>query len=52
MKKSYSVDPELVRGSGGVFKVWVDSDLIWDKRAIGRFPEEQEILDQIGKKAS
>jgi selenoprotein W-related protein len=53
IKRKHSYDSELIEGSGGVFKVWTDGELIWDKREVGRFPEEAEILDLIaGKKAS
>jgi len=27
--------------------VWADDRLIWDKKAVGRFPEEKEVLDQL-----
>jgi len=42
-------DIGLVRGAGGVFDVTVDDQLIYSKHQTGRFPEELEILDQIGR---
>jgi selT/selW/selH-like putative selenoprotein len=36
-----------VRGSGGIFKVTVDDQLLFDKHAEGRFPSEKEILDKL-----
>jgi selT/selW/selH-like putative selenoprotein len=33
-----------------VFNIWVDGRLIWNKKEIGRFPEEAEILAQIRAK--
>ncbi len=29
--------------------MWVNEEQIWDKKAVGRFPEEKEILDQVAK---
>jgi selT/selW/selH-like putative selenoprotein len=45
--KRFQVETEMVEGSGGVFKVWVDDNLIWDKRDQGRFPEPHEILEKM-----
>ena len=36
--------PELVPSSGGVFEVTVDGELIFSKRALGRFPGDDEII--------
>ena len=41
---------ELVEKSGGVFEVWVDDDLIFSKKAQGRFPDDPEVLDLIAGK--
>jgi selenoprotein W-related protein len=38
---------ELIKGSGGVFDVVVDGQLIYSKRQTGRFPEHSEILNQL-----
>ena len=38
----------LRRGSGGVFEITVDGDLKFSKRALGRFPTDEEI-DAIAK---
>ncbi len=38
----------MIEGKGGVFKVWLNDRLLWDKRAMGdEFPSEQQILDQL-----
>jgi selenoprotein W-related protein len=42
------VEPVLEKGSGGVFDVIVDGRLVFSKHERGRFPDEQEILDQLG----
>jgi selenoprotein W-related protein len=39
---------ELIEGSGGVFDVKVDGKLIYSKHQTGRFPEDEEILSQLG----
>jgi predicted Rdx family selenoprotein len=36
-----------VRGSGGIFKVSANNELLFDKHAAGRFPSEKEILDKL-----
>ena len=41
------VEPKLERGGGGVFDVLVDGRLLFSKHAQGRFPQEQEVLDQL-----
>jgi selT/selW/selH-like putative selenoprotein len=42
------VDAELIRGDNGIFDVVVDGEKIFSKHAEGRFPEEDEILTQLG----
>ena len=39
---------ELIPGRGGIFDVEVDGALVFSKHEVGRFPEDQEILDQLG----
>ncbi len=48
MKKRLTIDTELVEGSGGVYKVWLDGQLVWDKKAMGGFPDEADLLQRIG----
>jgi predicted Rdx family selenoprotein len=36
-------DVELKKGSGGVFEITIDGDLKFSKRALGRFPSDDEI---------
>jgi selT/selW/selH-like putative selenoprotein len=47
LKDRYNVDAELIRSSGGVFEVVKDGQLIFSKRAKGRFPEDSEIYSII-----
>lgn len=49
IEREFGVASELVRLSSGIFNVWVDGKQIWDKKARGRFPEESEILAEIGE---
>ena len=45
-----AAEVELVAGSGGVFEVAVDGELVFSKKAQGRFPDPGEIVGLIGKK--
>ena len=36
-----------MRGSGGIFKVTANDQLLFDKHAEGRFPSEKEILAKL-----
>ncbi len=45
------VTPLLTEGSGGVFEVTVDGDLIFSKKKEGRFPEDEEILGPLAERA-
>jgi selenoprotein W-related protein len=37
----------LVPGAGGVFEVRVDGELVWSKKAQGRFPESKELKQLV-----
>ncbi len=47
MKKALDVESELTAGSGGVFEITVDGKKVFSKKALGRFPEDGEILGLI-----
>ena len=36
-----------MRGSGGIFKVSANNQLLFDKHSAGRFPSEKEIIDKL-----
>jgi selT/selW/selH-like putative selenoprotein len=38
----------LRRSGGGVFEITVDGRLAYSKKAMGRFPTEQEVLASLG----
>jgi selenoprotein W-related protein len=37
----------LVPGTGGVFEVRLGSDIVWSRRAEGRFPELRELKQRL-----
>jgi selT/selW/selH-like putative selenoprotein len=37
------VSPELIKGKDGVFEVVIDGQLVYSKKATGRFPEPGEV---------
>ena len=41
------MQPELVKGSGGVFDVTADGALVYSKHQTGRFPEHAEVLQAL-----
>jgi len=47
LKTALGVETELIAGSGGVFEVAVDGTKVFSKKALGRFPEDGEILGLI-----
>lgn len=47
IKERTGVDAELIKSGGGVFEVVVDGNLVFSKKALGRFPESQEILAKL-----
>ena len=42
----------LIEGSGGVFEVVVDGELMFSKIKLGRHPEPDEILNILGAESS
>ena len=47
LKKHLDVEVELIAGSGGIFEVSCDGDMIFSKKQEGRFPKAAEILARI-----
>lgn len=47
MKRARGVEVVLHKGHGGVFEVVYEGELIFSKKAAGRFPDTQEVLDRI-----
>ena len=47
MQHEFGATVELVEGKDGVFEVTVDGDLVFSKRALGRFPDDGEVAGSI-----
>ncbi|MEP0847300.1 MAG: SelT/SelW/SelH family protein [Phycisphaerae bacterium] len=47
IKSACGVEPELIKGAGGVFDVVVDGKRIFSKHDEGRFPEDGEVLRKL-----
>ena len=47
LKKKFGVEAKLIAGGGGIFEVKLDGKVVFDKFSVGRFPEEQEVVDKI-----
>ena len=43
---------KLIQSDGGRFELSIDGDLVYSKLATGQFPDEEEIIDQIGKRVT
>ena len=41
----------MIPSSGGVFEVEADGEIIFSKKAAGRFPESEEIFLEIDRKS-
>ena len=42
-----AIEPELIRGGNGIFDVAVDGRVIFSKHETDRFPEPDEIIEQL-----
>jgi selT/selW/selH-like putative selenoprotein len=51
IKGAFDVDATIDPGKPGQFDVLVDGKLVFSKNAQGRFPEHQEVLDEMSKLA-
>lgn len=47
MDGEFESSTRLIKGSGGVFEVIVDGDLVYSKIALDRFPEDNEVAEII-----
>lgn len=47
IEKRFPVKVELIPSGGGVFEVRKDGQLIFSKKATGRFPTHEEVLAKI-----
>jgi len=50
LKAQMDVEAELVPGSGGVFDVRVDGDVVYSRHAEGnKFPQSDALIEQLKK---
>ena len=42
-----NADIEMIKSSGGAFEINKDGELIFSKHKMGRFPEEEEIIQKV-----
>ena len=47
IEKRFGIKAELIKGTGGVFEVTLNNSLIFSKKELGRFPDDNEISDII-----
>ena len=47
IEKQFGIKAELIKGTGGVFEVSVNDNLLYSKKDLGRFPNENEVEDLI-----
>ena len=47
IERQFGIKAELVKGMGGVFEVSVNDNLLFSKKELARFPDENEIEDLI-----
>jgi len=50
VRKEFAIEPELIRGTNGIFDVDVDGKLVFSKHKLGRFPEPGEIVTLLREK--
>ena len=43
IQSKFGVNAELIKGTGGVFEVTLNNSLIFSKKELGRFPNENEV---------
>ena len=46
--QAFGIEAELIAGSGGIFDVVVDGELRYSKHESGSFPDEVELIRQLG----
>jgi selenoprotein W-related protein len=49
LKKKLNIEAELIPGSGGIFDVKADGQMVFSKKVAGRFPESTEVIAALGK---
>ena len=44
IKSEIGIDPTMIEGSGGVFDVTINGELVYSKAQTGKFPEDDEVV--------
>ena len=52
LRETFDAQVELIEGSGGVFEVVVDDDLVYSKKNLGRHADDGEVVGLIRKRQS
>ena len=47
IERQFGIKAELIKGMGGVFEVSVNDNLLFSKKELNRFPNENEVEDLI-----
>ena len=47
IERQFGVKAELIKGMGGVFEISVNDNLLFSKKELNRFPNENEVEDLI-----
>jgi len=47
LKSELGIESEMIASHGGVFEVTVDGKTVFSKRALGRFPDDGEVVGLI-----
>jgi selenoprotein W-related protein len=47
LRKSFGIEATLTKGSGGVFDVTVDGEIVFSKHNQDRFPRNEEIIELL-----
>jgi selenoprotein W-related protein len=47
LESEFATKVVLIKGKDGVFEVTVDGNLVFSKRALGRFPDDGEVVEVI-----
>ena len=48
LESKLGIESELVASGGGVFEVTLDGRPVFSKKALGRFPDDGEVVGLIG----
>jgi selT/selW/selH-like putative selenoprotein len=48
LKRQPAAEVKLRKSGGGVFEITVDGRLAFSKKAVGRFPSDEEVFGTIG----